>query len=266
MSAHPKALLTNLGAAARKSLSQNFLISPHWVEKLTEPVMSLSDIDEIWEIGPGLGALTAQLKTGPKPVRAFEYDRKLSGYLRETHPTVDIREGDVLRADFKSIAPEARRIGLVSNLPYHLSSPVLFKIIEEGEGRFVRLVLTFQKEFAARLIAKAGTSDYGGLSVLIQASFSMSNIGTIPPGAFYPAPGVSSTALVFEPRAPEVPLKNLSRVTKTAFSHPRKKLSSNLKEQFPTAEARLNELGVSPNARPEELTLEQYVALTRNLV
>lgn len=266
---HPRDILLSLEANARKSLSQNFLVSPHWADRLTQAVIDTPNVDEFWEIGPGLGALTAKLleKAGNTPVKIFEYDRKLSAYLRERFPKAQLFEGDFLQADLASLLSPSRRVGLLSNLPYHLSSPILFKLMEFKQS-FPRLVLTFQKEYAERLYAQPGSKDYGQLSVLMQLSFHLQSLGTLPPGAFYPAPGVSSEAVWFEPRTlGEVPLESLSRVVKTAFQHRRKKVSGNLKQGFPNApiDAILEELHIANEARPETLTKQDYLALTEKL-
>jgi 16S rRNA (adenine1518-N6/adenine1519-N6)-dimethyltransferase len=148
--AHPKEILLKLQANARKTFSQNFLTSPHWADLLTRRATEMPEAEEIWEIGPGLGALTAQLlEMSTRPVRAFEIDRKLAAYLRETYPRLDLIEGDFLEANIRDIAPEKQSIVVISNLPYGLSSPILFKLLEE-KHRIRRLVLTFQKEYAER--------------------------------------------------------------------------------------------------------------------
>jgi 16S rRNA (adenine1518-N6/adenine1519-N6)-dimethyltransferase len=265
---HPKARLEKLGAGARKSLSQNFLVSPHWVDKLTDVIVSSSNVDEIWEVGPGLGALTLQLVTKTKlPVRIFEYDRKLAADLREKFTGVEVVEGDFLDVDLVARA-RGKRIALLSNLPYHLSSPVLFKILDE-RAAFPRLVLTFQKEFAERLIAKPSTKAYGSLSVLMQLTFQMTSIGILPPGAFYPKPKIDSQAVLFTP-LPDlpVPFEPLRQMVKAAFAHRRKKMSSNLSALYerPRVEAALGHLGISVMARPEELVPTQFVALAQQLL
>lgn len=258
---HPRDILLSLQANARKSLSQNFLTSPHWADRLTQLVTEV-EADEYWEIGPGLGALTTRLRERTKkPVRVFEFDRKLAQYLRETLKDVDIVEGDFLKAALSSISPQAKRVAVLSNLPYHLSSPILFKLIED-KARFPRLVLTFQKEFADRLCAQPGDEAYAALSVLVQLHFHVDSIGIIPPGAFYPAPGVSSEALLMRPRQ-LAKLDAVANVVKAAFRHRRKKVISNLKEAFPKAvfEPVLASLNIGTNARPEEISKEQYVKL-----
>lgn len=264
--AHPKSRLDNLKASARKSLSQNFLSSPHWAEKLVNAV-----IDEhshaYWEIGPGLGALTQLLvKQVQHPITVFEYDRKLSEDLRQTFPGICVIEGDFLKAELEPLFPKGK-VSVLSNTPYHLSSPILFRLLEH-RTHFTRIVLTFQKEFADRLVASPRTKAYGGLSVMCQLSFSITSLGVIPPGAFYPPPTISSQALVLKPLPEgEVPFANLQKVVKAAFIHRRKKLLSNLKDVFDSADvdAAASALKIAPMARPEELTKETYQDLTKYL-
>lgn len=266
--AHPREILLTLHANARKSFSQNFLTSPHWADLLTRRTVEVPYVEEYWEIGPGLGALTTQLlaKTS-RPVKAFEIDRKLAEHLRQTQPRLEVIEGDFLDSDLSLVSPEKHSIVVMSNLPYHLSSPILFKLIDQKD-RIRRLVLTFQKEFAERLIALPRTSDYGALSVIAQLHYKIESLGVLPPGAFYPVPAIASEALMLEPKAPpSIGTAHVTVVVKAAFKQRRKKLASNLKQLFPTApiEAALERLGVSPMARPEELSKEQFVALTREI-
>lgn len=254
---HPRGILDALGAAARKSLSQNFLLSPHWADKLADHALAIP-ADAVWEIGPGLGALTRPLLArATSPVTLFEYDRKLAAYLRETFPGVDLVEGDVLDQDLAARSV-GKRVSVLSNLPYHLSSAILFRLAEMPTPP-VQLVLTFQREFAARVVALPRTPSYGAMSVLLQLQFEIQSLGIIPPGAFYPAPDVDSEGLLFRPRAAAIdPL--FRQLVRGAFQQRRKKLSSNLKRALPGArtEEALEKLGVDSNARPEELPPEQY--------
>lgn len=262
--AHPREILNTLGANARKSLSQNFLTSPHWATLLVAQTLE-GTYDEVWEIGPGLGALTELLvKNSKKPLRLFEYDRKLSAYLRQRFPSVTLIEGDVLDADLKTMAGNSK-IALLSNLPYHLSSPILFKLIEMKEN-LSHLVLTFQREFAERLIAAPRTSDYGALSVLAQLHFKIESLGVLPAGAFFPPPAIASEALRLTPRNSLENLDFVAKVVKGAFLHRRKKMRSNLKEVFPTLNWPQIELPHAETARAEELSKEDYVELSKILL
>ncbi len=221
-----------------------------------------------WEIGPGLGALTKILVTKiTKPLTVFEYDRKFAANLRETFPNIHVLEGDFLKADLAPLFPQGK-VSVLSNTPYHLSSPILFRLLESRE-HFSRIVLTFQKEFADRLIAVPRTHAYGALSVMSQLSFELTSLGIIPPGAFYPPPAISSQAICLRPLPPlEVDFSQLQKVVKSAFAHRRKKLTSNLKDVFPKekVEKAVSELQIAPMARPEEVSKEGYLALTKMLI
>jgi 16S rRNA (adenine1518-N6/adenine1519-N6)-dimethyltransferase len=257
--------LLSLEANPRKSLSQNFLTSPHWADLLVTQALRPPGIEEVWEIGPGLGALTScLLRQTSLPVRAFEYDRKLSAYLRATYPGLQLEEGDFLDADLDRMAP-GRRLSVLSNLPYHLSSPIFFKLVEQRH-RIAQIVLTFQREFAERLVAAPRTPAYGALTVIAQLHYQIESLGILPPGAFYPAPAVSSEALRFVPRErePESP-HHVRWLVKAAFAQRRKQIVGNLKRALPAApvEPILGELGIAPSARPEELSKDQYLQLTQ---
>lgn len=263
---HPKQELSKLEAKARKSLSQNFLQSPHWAEKLVDAVAA-GRADEYWEIGPGLGALTDRLiKKGISPLRLFEYDRKFCEGLRNRYPDINLVEGDFLEADLKPLV-EGKRIAVLSNLPYHLSSPILFRLME-FRGSFDRLVITFQREFAERLLAQPDTSEYGGMTILIQLHMEVKSLGVIPPKAFYPAPKVDSMALEFRPKPElDVPYEKLRNIVRTGFLHRRKKLLSNLSVLYPKPqlESAFKELGINEMARPEVLTPNHFKELTKKL-
>lgn len=258
--AHPREILKQLGASPLKALSQNFLTSPHWAEKLVEALLKDSSADEHWEVGPGLGALTeVLLEKSKKPVRLFEIDRKLSQYLRERFPQVPLQEGDFLERNIAEELSPSRTCAILSNLPYHLSSPMIFKMAEYKE-QVTHFVFTFQKEFADRLTAAPGTKNYGALTVITELHFHLENLGTLPAGAFYPPPSVSSQAIRFTPR-PNVPEEaGLVSLIKLAFAHRRKQLAGNLRAGFPQVdwEKALLALGKPPTCRAENLSLNDF--------
>lgn len=261
--AHPKDILQSLGAAPLKSLSQNFLTSPHWGNTLVRAVLDGSCADEIWEIGPGLGALTQILvESTQKPVKLFEFDRKLSEYLRKKYSKLTLIEGDVLEADLAELSA-GKKIDILSNLPYQISSPILFKV-SEMRSQLGRLVFTFQREFAERVKAKVGDELYGALSVILQLQYNIKSLGILPKGAFYPEPGIDSEALLFTPNdRPDAEVKAIVPAIKGAFLHPRKKMVKNLKEVLGDLNwtERVIALGKTENARAEELSLEDFIKL-----
>jgi len=260
---HPRDILKGLGASPLKALSQNFLTSPHWSQKLVDGFLSLGTFEEIWEIGPGLGALTEMLhsKTS-KPIRLFEIDKKLSQYLREKFPETPLHEGDFLTQNWIEWVSSPRKVAILSNLPYHLSSPMIFRMAEHKEV-LSHFLFTFQKEFADRLTAQPNTKNYGALTLITELHFSLKNLGTLPAGAFYPPPTVASQAILFIPKPVHPNEETIIAVIKAAFAHRRKKLASNLKERFPQNqwENKLSQLGLSPTIRAESLNFNQFETL-----
>ncbi len=260
---HPRKLLESLGANALKSFSQNFLTSPHWAEKLTGEVLSFP-AKAIWEIGPGLGALTDILvEKSPVPLTVYEIDRKFAERIRTSYPTVTLVEGDFLKTAPDDLPEAICPVAILSNLPYHVSSAILFKIVEWGTN-VSGAVLTFQKEFAQRVKAKVGDESYAGLSVSAQYHFEIESLGILPKGAFYPEPGVDSEALKITPR--KVSLEEAARFrrfVRLAFTRPRRKLGSNLREGYSPEEltSAYAKTTIDPNRRPETLSVEEFSAL-----
>ena len=262
---NPKHLLESLGVRARKSLSQNFLTSPHWGEKLTDAILE-GTYDEVWEIGPGLGALTERLaQECKKPIQAFEFDKTFAPYIQKTYPQVNVHQGDALKAPWSELA-DGKKINLLSNLPYHLSSPLLFRFIEH-KALFPKLVLTFQREFADRLLAEPNTSEYSGLTVLIQLNYELEFLGVIGPGAFFPKPDVDSAAIRFTPKAIDPSLTEaLPKLVKAAFGHRRKQLVKNLTGAFPNLpKDEVRALIPENQARAETLSPAQFLSLAAAL-
>lgn len=262
---HPRELLQKLEASPLKSLSQNFLTSPHWSSKLVDSFLEFeSPGDWVWEIGPGLGALTEQLVTkSQKPIRLFEIDRKLSQYLREKFPRISLEEGDFLSQEWSRFLNPTDKVSVISNLPYHLSSPMIFKMAEH-KSQLTHFLFTFQKEFAARLMAQPETKDYGSLTLLVEIHFEIKSLGIIPPGAFYPPPSIASEAILFIPRFGSLPQEEvLVAIIKAGFKQRRKKLISNLKQAFP--EINWSDLfqkaDLPENIRAESLTLSDFKKL-----
>jgi len=265
--AHPRDILKSLNASPLKSLSQNFLTSPHWAEKLVTDFLRRDLFDEVWEVGPGLGALTEiLLQKTQKPIKLFELDRKLSSYLVTKFPDTPLFQGDFLEQDWTSLKKPNQKIAVLSNLPYHLSSAMIFKMVDH-KPCVSHFLFTFQKEFAERLTAKPETKAYGALTLLTELHFQVSLLGTLPPGAFYPPPSVSSQAILFVPREAVPQEANLVKVIKGAFAHRRKKLANNLKELFPEVswEQALSEMGLSPQSRAESLNLAQFQELSSKI-
>lgn len=258
-------ILKSLGASPLKRLSQNFLISRHWVDKISDAIVN-DEGEEIWEIGPGLGSITETLiKKTEKPITLFELDKSYVKHLSQKYPHLKIVEGDILKAKLSDHL-QGKKITLLSNLPYHISSQIMFLILENKE-HFSKVVFTFQKEFADRLLAKPCTKEYGALSILIPSFFEIKKLGNISKNDFFPAPSVDSTVLTFKCLETPLDYSALKHVTQTAFSQRRKKMSSNLSKEFEKGKVQsaFQKLGISDNTRAEELTKEQFWSFTKLL-
>lgn len=262
---HPKELLKQLGANALRSLSQNFLTSEFHANKMVEAVLEGDLPDEYWEIGPGLGALTSLFaKNAKKPVRLFEFDKKIAEYLRKTFPEIPLEEGDFLDTDFSPYT--GRKLAILGNLPYHISSQILLKLLPLKK-QVLRQVFSFQKEYADKLLAKPRTKEYGSLSILMQLNYEMKTVVILPAGVFFPAPSVDSSVVLFTPKPDFADPDKVEAVVRTAFQHRRKKLTSNLKAYSKTADwdALLKQIGFDGNTRAEELSPLQFVELVKLL-
>ena len=250
----------------RKRLGQHFLVDPN----ITRKIIALAAIrseDIVLEIGPGRGVLTRPLCTAAKRVIALELDPKLEAYLAEALAdcrNLDLRLGDALEFSYETL-PQGTVV--VANLPYYVSTPLLFALLEARQ-RIDRMVLMLQTEVARRLVAKPATNDYGILSVLVQYAAEASLAFQVSASCFRPRPDVGSAVvnLVMRRHRP-VQVKDealFARVVRAAFAHRRKTLLNSLRDEGLSSEqvARaLTRLGIGPSRRAETLTLEEFANL-----
>ncbi len=251
----------------KKRFGQNFLRDPNIVQRIIDAA-ALSPEDAVVEIGPGLGALTDQVLPRVRQMHIMEVDRDLAEQWQlreETHLQVHV--GDALSMVWEEVLPEPP-YKLVANLPYNISSQVVFKVLDH-KHLFKRLVLMFQKEVGDRLCAEPGTKDYGILSVLCRLWFDVSRVVLVPPGAFFPPPKVTSAVLLFEPlERPRVEVVDealFRRVVKGAFAQRRKTLRNSLAGSgLPTegVDDIFSAAGIDPRRRGETLNLEEFARLT----
>lgn len=257
------------GHRARRRFSQNFLHDAHYIERIVEAIDPRPG-ERIVEIGPGLGALTALLVERAAPVTAVEIDRDLAARLRSRFPSqlLTLIEGDALRLDWVALATaDARPLRIVGNLPYHISTPLLFALLPIAD-RVCDQHFMLQKEVVDRMVAEPGGKDYGRLSVMLQFRYRLARLFTVPPGAFSPPPQVHSAIvrLVPKPEAelPQVDASVFQRVVSAAFSQRRKTLRNALAGLL--GEAAIADCGVDPGTRAERLSVEAFVALARRAV
>ena len=250
----------------RKALGQHFLISRRVLGRIIR-VIDPQEGDTIIEIGAGKGILTFPLAERAGRVFAIEKDAGLLPRLMaKESPRLTIVPGDVLSLHFRDIAPPVP-VKIVGNLPYSISSPILFKVLSEREI-FSTCVFLIQKEVAERLCAGPGTKKYAPLSILFHNHFQTRMHFTVPPSAFSPPPQVDSALISLQRR--ENPLvqvedeQKFQRFLKDSFRHRRKMLKNNLKSMgispVRTEEA-FTRLGIPGKSRPEEISLEDFASL-----
>jgi 16S rRNA (adenine1518-N6/adenine1519-N6)-dimethyltransferase len=256
----------------RKRFGQHFL-EPAWVAKLVQS-LSPAPHDTFLEIGPGRGALTRPLAPNVRRVIAVEIDRDLAQMLRTQLPAVvRVVQGDFLDIDLEELLhDESPPVRVVGNLPYNVSSPILFKLLAAAdEGRlFADATLMLQKEVADRLVAAPGTADYGTLAIQVALLADVERILTLPPGAFRPPPRVTSAVvrLRFRPRLTDVgDLRIFERIVRGVFRQRRKTLLNALKpvaDSLGQSAADLIErAGVDPMRRPQALSVHEMGRISR---
>lgn len=255
-------------AAPRKSLGQNFLQDQNLIRKIVA-ALAIGDNDRIIEIGPGRGALTDLLIAQSKDLHLIEFDRDLSRHWQQKAKDIahlNVHESDVLKFDFDTILDRAIKAKVIGNLPYNISSPVLFHLMAFAE-MIDSQVLMLQKEVVQRMCATPGGKQFGRLSVMMQYRYRVEHLFNVPPGAFFPPPKVDSAIVKLTPRIPSdlnaKDLVDLERVVKQAFSQRRKTLRNTLKPLLTTQQ--IESLGIEPSLRAESLTVAQFVDLS-NLV
>lgn len=274
----PQTILRRLGLRPKKSLGQNFLLHAHQARRIVD-ALDLQPHDVVLEIGPGLGALTVLLAERAALVIALEVDLSLADYLEQEvfagSPRVRLIREDVLRFDIAALSREVGRpVKIAGNLPYHITSPLLFKLMED-KGVLTLAVLMVQEEVGDRLLARPGGKDYGILSVMAQYHFRLTRQFSLGPGNFYPPPQVSSVVLKLEPAAPELRAEDeqiFAKVVKTAFAQRRKTLKNTLAAQGPAFGLPpgdllniLKEAGIDPGRRAESLSVAQFVKLSNSI-
>jgi 16S rRNA (adenine1518-N6/adenine1519-N6)-dimethyltransferase len=255
----------------RKSLGQHFLNDPRALERIVD-ALQLSGTETVLEIGPGRGALTDRLVAHARRLVLIEYDRALVSLLRDRYassPSVEVVEADVLTTKLGALANGP--YVLVGNVPYYITTPILFHALEPP--RADRAVYLVQREVADRVVAKPGSRVYGALSVNVQALAHPELVAAVPAGAFKPPPKVESAIVRITPRerptitpAEEIPFRKL---VQAAFGMRRKQMRRIVRSlaaiDAARAETVLHAASVDPDARPETLSPDAFASLMRAL-
>ena len=267
-----KAFFRERAFLPRKSRGQSFLVRDSVAERLVAS-LALSPADSVLEIGGGLGALSRLLAGQAAKVAVFEPDPILFAFLKETfrESAVTVLQDDFRKADISALAPAGKRVKVIGNLPYALTSDMLLYLFK-NRHRIETAVVTIQREVAERCLARPGGKSYSPLSCVMQYAAELTPLFQIPPEAFYPKPAITSQALriAFLP-TPKVAVSDedfFFRVIRTAFGKRRKQLVNSLtgslfsKEQVTGA---LKEAKVTPSRRAEELSLQDFARLCEAL-
>ena len=250
---------------ARKRFGQHFLSASNVVGNIIDSVAAQPD-DTLVEIGPGLGALTVPLANTGAELHAIEFDRDLAAPLRRQfaeYDNVTIHECDALKFDYATLGDDLR---IVSNLPYNISTPMLFRLIEYKQ-HIRDLHLMLQKEVVDRMAATPGGRSYGRLSIMLGCHMQVQPLFDVPPEAFTPPPKVHSSVVALRP-LPDSALEindsgQFSTLVATAFSQRRKTVRNALKGL--ADEQQLILAGIDPTTRPERIPVENWVALANSL-
>jgi len=258
------ATLREIRVSPAKTLGQNFLHDQNLARWIVDQAQITSD-DYVVEIGPGLGALTRFILEKGAHVLAIEKDARLAGFLRTHFPNqrLEILDSDALKFDPRSLFAH-RTVKLLGNLPYNVSSVLLLRFLEQPSPISL-LLLMLQKEVAERLSASPSTHDYGALTLRVQLHHHVKYLRTVPATVFFPRPEVDSAVVRILPRDPlELPQHDdqlLRRLVRAGFSQRRKQLRKLIREHIKDWDTVSRRLNIGANARAEELSLPQWIAL-----
>jgi 16S rRNA (adenine1518-N6/adenine1519-N6)-dimethyltransferase len=251
----------------KKRFGQHFLHDHNIVQRILDafdPQLG----DNLVEIGPGPGALTRPLLDRCTTLHVIELDRDLAAHLRSDFPPerLVVHEADALKFDFCSLVPAGSTLRIIGNLPYNISTPLLFHLLEQRHC-IGDMLFMLQKEVVDRMAAVPGNKDYGRLSVMLQWQLRVEKLFDVHPGAFTPPPKVDSSVVRLVPHAiPPIQVRDpivFAHVVRAAFAQRRKTLRNNLKGLM-TAET-VKSLGIDPQRRAETLTLSEFAALANIL-
>ncbi len=245
---------------ARKRFGQHFLTDAHIIEGIVDAIAP-AEGDALVEIGPGLGAMTLPLLQRIKPFTVIELDRDLAARLKK-RSDLEVIESDVLKVDFAVLAAaRGQRLRVVGNLPYNISTPILFHLLQYVD-HVVDQHFMLQKEVVDRMAASPGGKDYGRLSVMLQWRYAIENVLDVPPAAFDPPPRVNSAIVRMLPHAtpPQLDARLLGELVQVAFSQRRKLLRHSLGKW-------LTERGFAGHfdlqRRAEEVPVAEFIALAQ---
>ena len=258
-------LSTGTAHQARKRFGQNFLHDQQVIDRIISKIGPTSD-DHLLEIGPGQGALTKQLAESGARLDCVELDRDLAEHLKyqyRDYDNVHIHQHDILKFDLNDLEPSGKRLRIIGNLPYNISTPVLFYLLKYYE-KIEDMSFMLQLEVVERMSANVGDKNYGRLSLMLQYFCKAQKLFDVSPQAFTPVPKVNSAIVRLTPhKVLPVAAKDpdcLKVVVRTAFNQRRKTLRNSLKTLISDSE--LSDLEIDLTLRPEKLSLTDYVKIS----
>jgi len=253
---------------ARKRFGQNFLVDRGVIELIVEAIKPEKN-DNLIEIGAGQGAITGPLLTKCPRLSIIELDRDLIPVLKDKfqqYANLEIHQGDALKINFRKFCTDGRPLRIVGNLPYNITTPLLFHLLGFNEC-ISDMYFMLQKEVVDRLGSLPGQKSYGRLSVMIQYYCKVHPLFLVPPSAFNPIPKVDSAMVLLQPYSSPpykaIDLALLSELVRTCFQQRRKTIRNSLKLILP--DRRLKQLDVDLTLRPENLSVEQFVQLSNQM-
>jgi 16S rRNA (adenine1518-N6/adenine1519-N6)-dimethyltransferase len=263
--------LKEYGLVPKKRWGQHFFIDRNILNKVIQAA-HIDEKDVVLEIGPGLGEMTAGLSKKAKKVIAVEIDSRLVGILRskmKDTPNVEVVKGDILKLEFNELLQrEDIPVKVVANLPYQISTPLLFRFIESRK-LFFTLTLMLQREVAERMVALPNGKEYGPLSIFIQWVSDVRICFFVKPTAFLPPPKVESAVIHIvwkeKPMADTKDEEWFKKIVRGCFGYRRKTLINALKHSLLSlpgnAEMRMKKIGIDPQRRPETLSIQEFARL-----
>lgn len=278
-----QAIINRYFVRTKKNLGQNFLVDLTSIQGIVQAA-DIHEGDQVIEIGPGIGSLTEQLLLSGAKVVAYEVDEALPEILKNELPAKvngvllknrfmllmkDILEAD-FDHDFTDFFDLTRPVKVVANLPYYITTPIIF-FLSQADLDFASLTLMMQQEVAERLSAQPGSKAYGPLTIAVQTQMRVHIALTVKNTSFIPRPKVDSSVVVLKPLLEKpniVDAKHFNWVVKMCFAQRRKTLNNNLKNLIPDKEKRnqiIAFLGVDSRIRPEQLTIEQFIQIASKI-
>ncbi len=248
-----------------RQLGQNFLCDPNMARWITDQ-LDAGPGDTVVEVGPGTGALTGHLVGRVRRLVLVEFDSRLAAWLKERfagEPTVEVHHADAVKFDVRTLFKH-RPVKFLGNLPYSCGGAILRNFLSRPNP-FERAVIMLQKEVIERLAAGPRTKEYGVLTLRVQSEWKVRPLRTVPPEAFHPRPQIDSSVALLLPRAKELPAfdaRRFDELIRRGFAQRRKQMGKHMPESPPWDEV-CAEVGASPAARAEELSLEQWIGLAR---